>query len=53
MCLEVSGTDAGDEREIASRLGKKLRQARNGAANGPALAAVVGFELSTIVLRRT
>jgi len=51
--LEVSGTDAGDEGEIASRLRRKLAQARNGSVNGPALAAVVGFEMSTIVLRRT
>ena len=48
--LEVSGVDAGDEREVRRRLSQKAEQARKGNSNLPATAGVVGFEARMIVL---
>lgn len=48
--LEVSGTDAGDEGVIRSRLHSKVAQARRGVSNLPALAAVVGFKAKSIAI---
>ena len=47
--LEVSGTD-GDEREVRRRLTRKKEQAKAGASDLPALAAVVGFRTRLILL---
>ena len=49
--LEVSGTDEGSPAEINTRLLQKVNQARAGASNLPALAAVVGFEARKVVIR--
>jgi hypothetical protein len=48
--LEVSGTDKGTVAQIRARLLKKMNQAREGASNLPALAAVVGFKSSRVAL---
>jgi hypothetical protein len=49
--LEVSGTDSGDASEVRSRLALKIKQAKNGNSNLPALAAVVGFKAKSIMLK--
>lgn len=41
--LEVSGTDAGDASAIRQRLRQKTQQVKDGGADTPALACVVGF----------
>lgn len=41
--LEVSGTDNGDNSVISARLAQKLKQAKNGISNLPAIASVVAF----------
>lgn len=46
--LEVSGVDAGDEKAIMKRLSEKVQQARAGASNLPAIAAIVGFHARQI-----
>jgi hypothetical protein len=46
--LEVSGVDAGTAAEVKSRLGQKLRQAKKGSSNLPAIACVVGFAVLEI-----
>jgi hypothetical protein len=48
--LEVSGVDAGTERDIRQRLLQKIDQTRRGHSNLPAVAAVVGFSARLIVL---
>ena len=48
--LEVSGVDAGVDRDIRQRLLQKLDQARRGDSNLPAVAGVVGFAARLIVL---
>jgi hypothetical protein len=48
--LEVSGTDADAEREVRQRVLRKVEQARRGNSNLPAVAGVVGFAASLIVL---
>jgi hypothetical protein len=48
--LEVSGTDQGTTPQIRARLLTKINQAREGASNLPALAAVVGFKSSRVAL---
>jgi hypothetical protein len=48
--LEVSGTDQGTVPQIRARLLAKINQAREGASNLPALAAVVGFKSSRVAL---
>ena len=41
--LEISGVDAGNDAEVRRRLKRKLKQARAGNSNLPAIACVVGF----------
>jgi len=48
--LEVSGTNEGTVEQIRTRLLRKINQAREGASNLPALAAVVGFKASRVAL---
>jgi hypothetical protein len=48
--LEVSGTDL-DDRQVEYRLDQKVQQAKKGNSNLPALAAVVGFRASIILLK--
>ena len=48
--LEVSGVDAGDLREIRSRLRKKEKQARQGKSSLPAYAIVVGFREASVMI---
>lgn len=48
--LEVSGTD-GDNNEIKRRVRIKVKQALEGRSNLPALAAVVGFRMRSIVIK--
>lgn len=47
--LEVSGTDLGNDAVIESRLREKLKQAKSGKSNLPAIATVVGFAALKIV----
>jgi hypothetical protein len=47
--LEVSGTDAGGQSVIDTRLRQKLEQARKGNSNLPAIASVVGFAALRVV----
>lgn len=49
--LEVSGVDAGDHREVTKRLLEKIRQAKAGNSNLPALAGVIGFSARLLLLR--
>lgn len=49
--LEVSGTDAGNETVVEQRLKEKIQQAAKGESNLPAIAAVVGFQVSLIILK--
>jgi len=49
--LEVSGVDRGDDTTVNRRLRAKVEQARRGASNLPAMAAVVGFEARLIATR--
>jgi len=48
--LEVSGTHC-DECEVRRRLSEKVKQARQGRSDLPAIAAVVGFRVRSIILR--
>ncbi len=48
--LEVSGTDAGAKSTMKTRLKQKTEQTQRGSVNGPAIAAVVGFQAATIEL---
>ena len=48
--LEVSGVDRGNRQRLDTRLAAKVQQARAGASDLPAVAAVVGFEAKTILL---
>ena len=50
--LEVSGTASDDLAVLDSRLNIKVKQASSGQSNLPAIAAVVGFQLKLIRLRR-
>jgi hypothetical protein len=47
--LEISGVDTGDSAALAGRLRAKVRQAREGSSNLPALAGVVGFQVRQIL----
>ena len=47
--LEVSGVDAGTERDVRQRLLQKVEQARRGDSSLPAVAGVVGFAARLIV----
>lgn len=49
--LEVSGTSAGDRREVSKRLLQKVRQAQGGDSSLPALAGVVGFSAKLLMLQ--
>lgn len=49
--LEVSGTD-GSPTEVRARLTQKKRQALRGRADGPAIAAVVGFRSKLILVEQ-
>jgi hypothetical protein len=49
--LEVSGTDRGGPAELAARLAQKLEQARQGQSNLPAMAAVVGFQTGSVLMK--
>lgn len=49
--LEVSGVDKGAARTVHQRLQAKLKQARSGNSNLPAMAGVVGFRASLVLLR--
>jgi hypothetical protein len=48
--LEVSGVNAGLSSDIKRRVRDKLAQARRGASNLPAIAAVVGFKALVIAI---
>ena len=43
--LEISGIDAGDLKQVGYRLNKKIKQAKAGSSNLPAIACVVGFKI--------
>lgn len=49
--LEVSGVDAGDRREVARRVLRKVQQARDGSSSLPALAGVIGFSARLLMLQ--
>lgn len=49
--LEVSGINYGTERDVRSRLRVKVKQAREGASNLPAMAGVIGFSIKLIAMR--
>jgi len=49
--LEVSGLDGGDHREVKKRLLEKIRQAREGNSNLPALAGVIGFASRSLIVQ--
>lgn len=49
--LEVSGTHC-DECELRRRLSEKVKQVKQGRSSLPAIAAVVGFRVRSIMLRR-
>jgi hypothetical protein len=54
--LEVSGTADGNISVIKNRLSQKIEQARNGASDKPAIAAVVGFaalQIATVDVEET
>jgi hypothetical protein len=48
--LEVSGTHS-DKSEVKRRLSSKLKQAKQGKSNLPALAIVIGFKVRLILLK--
>jgi AraC-like DNA-binding protein len=48
--LEVSGTQS-DQYEVRRRLSDKIKQARAGKSNLPAIAVVVGFRAKSIMMR--
>jgi len=50
--LEVSGSRAGDKRDVNSRLREKIEQARRGQSNRPALACVIGFAAGIVALQK-
>jgi hypothetical protein len=50
--LEVSGIDKGNRSAIIARLAQKVRQARRGANNLPAIASVVGFKEKAVVIQK-
>jgi len=47
--LEVSGVDAGSEREVRQRVWQKVEQAQRGDSSLPAVAGVVGFAARLIL----
>lgn len=50
--LEVSGTDAGGQGAVQTRLRQKIEQAKRGSSNLPAIATVVGFKERAIAIKR-
>jgi hypothetical protein len=50
--LEISGVDRGDTSIVRRRLRAKLKQAKVGNSNLPALAAVVGFRELLILIEK-
>jgi hypothetical protein len=50
--LEISGVDRGDRTIVQQRLRQKVQQALAGQTNLPALAAVVGFRTTLVVVAR-
>jgi hypothetical protein len=48
--LEVSGVDAGNDRDVRQRVLQKVEQARRGESSLPAVAGVIGFAARLIVL---
>jgi hypothetical protein len=50
--LEVSGVDRGDAGEVATRLRRKVKQAKDGKSDLPAMACVVGFKARRIAMAR-
>jgi hypothetical protein len=48
--LEVSGTDAGSEGHLRSRLTQKIKQTKAGTGTSPAVACVVGFKIGSILV---
>lgn len=49
--LEVSGTNAGDFKEVNNRVLIKIQQARSGISSLPAIAGVIGFAERLMVLQ--
>jgi hypothetical protein len=49
--LEVSGVNAGDHRDVANRLLRKIRQASEGRSSLPAVAGVYGFFAKLLMVR--
>ncbi len=49
--LEVSGVDAGNRRDVTTRLLQKIRQTREGKSSLPALAGVFGFNAKLLMVR--
>ena len=47
--LEISGTNAADQRQVSYRLTSKIKQAQKGRSNLPAIACVVGFAVLKVV----
>src|SRR4030042_3819615 len=50
--LVVSGTDTGNEAAVERRLKEKVQQATKGDSNLPAMATVVGFQASLIIMEK-
>lgn len=50
--LEVSGVDAGDMKAVHARLASKLKQAKRGESDKPAIAAVVGFKQLAVAIAK-
>ena len=48
--LEISGVDAGEERDVRRRLLEKQHQARDGQSSLPALAGVIGFRARLLLV---
>jgi hypothetical protein len=48
--LEISGIDAGEERDVRRRLVEKQQQARDGQSSLPALAGVIGFRARLLLV---
>lgn len=51
LLLEISGVDAGNRRDVTTRLLQKIRQAREGKSSLPALAGVFGFRAKLLMVR--
>jgi hypothetical protein len=49
--LEVSGVDTGTERDVNRRLLEKVQQAQRGNSSLPALAGVVGFSCTLLMVK--